>query len=371
MNEREVAQALLTNYQPSWREQIGNAVYDVARALSMGGTANRMRNEAMNVVDFIPGVGEAVGLNDAYNDFNAGNYGLAAAGLGATAVGAVPGVGDAVGAGVKRGFRAFHGSPHDFDKFSLDKIGTGEGAQAYGHGLYFAENEDVARNYRDKLASADNATRNPSRAGMEILESARGDKKKALHQLDWEFGVDAYPQAVRNPVYQEARAFIENANPGRMYEVNINADPDDFLDWDAPLSEQGDKINELVGSRLERFLDMPGPQIESVYDKFISGEMTGELAYKLMHPQSGVDQVDWSRGLADQASRQLRDAGIPGIKYLDQGSRGAGDGTRNFVVFDDSIIEIVRKYGLAGAVSAGLISAEMARQMQEQGIGEI
>src|SRR5690606_6130189 len=36
--------------------------------------------------------------------------------------------------------RAFHGSPHRFDRFSLQHIGTGEGAQAFGWGLYFAEN---------------------------------------------------------------------------------------------------------------------------------------------------------------------------------------------------------------------------------------
>src|SRR5215207_5075853 len=47
--------------------------------------------------------------------------------------------------------RAYHGSPHDFDKFDLSRIGTGEGAQAYGHGLYFAEHEPVARMYRDTL----------------------------------------------------------------------------------------------------------------------------------------------------------------------------------------------------------------------------
>lgn len=49
------------------------------------------------------------------------------------------------------GIRAYHGSPHDFEKFDIGRIGTGEGAQAYGHGLYFAENEGVARGYRDKL----------------------------------------------------------------------------------------------------------------------------------------------------------------------------------------------------------------------------
>ena len=38
----------------------------------------------------------------------------------------------------------WHGSPHKFDKFDSSKIGTGEGAQAYGHGVYFAESPDVA-----------------------------------------------------------------------------------------------------------------------------------------------------------------------------------------------------------------------------------
>ena len=42
------------------------------------------------------------------------------------------------------GIKAYHSSPHDFDKFDLAKIGTGEGAQVYGHGLYFAENPAVS-----------------------------------------------------------------------------------------------------------------------------------------------------------------------------------------------------------------------------------
>ena len=43
-----------------------------------------------------------------------------------------------------KGIRAYHSSPHDFDKFDLAKIGTGEGAQVYGHGLYFAESPAVS-----------------------------------------------------------------------------------------------------------------------------------------------------------------------------------------------------------------------------------
>ena len=47
---------------------------------------------------------------------------------------------------------AYHGSPHRFKKFDASKIGTGEGAQSYGHGLYFAENPKVAKGYRDALS---------------------------------------------------------------------------------------------------------------------------------------------------------------------------------------------------------------------------
>jgi len=77
------------------------------------------------------------------------------------------------GAASGDGIRAYHGSPHDFDRFSLDAIGTGEGAQAYGHGLYFAESEDVARSYRDALA--------PKNANVQsTLNRANGDFDAAI-----------------------------------------------------------------------------------------------------------------------------------------------------------------------------------------------
>ena len=79
------------------------------------------------------------------------------------------------------------------------------------------------------------------------------------------------------------------------------------------------------------------------------------------------------------ASESFRDTGIPGIKYLDQGSRNMGprisklsdakahlnklrseEGrTRNYVVFDDKLIEILRKYGLLPpAVAAGALASQ-------------
>ena len=63
-----------------------------------------------------------------------------------------PNVLDYLGVG---GMTAFHGSPHKFSKFSMDSIGTGEGAQAYGHGLYFAENPKVAGEYQKALSKTD------------------------------------------------------------------------------------------------------------------------------------------------------------------------------------------------------------------------
>jgi hypothetical protein len=56
----------------------------------------------------------------------------------------------------------YHGTPHTFPaaegaplgKFDASKIGTGEGAQAYGHGIYVAESPDVAKGYKERLSAS-------------------------------------------------------------------------------------------------------------------------------------------------------------------------------------------------------------------------
>lgn len=48
--------------------------------------------------------------------------------------------------------KAWHGSPHDFDQFDLGAIGTGEGAQVHGWGLYFAANREVSEGYIERLS---------------------------------------------------------------------------------------------------------------------------------------------------------------------------------------------------------------------------
>ena len=46
----------------------------------------------------------------------------------------------------------YHGSPYSFDEFDMDKIGSGEGFQAYGYGIYQTETRDIGEQYRDQLS---------------------------------------------------------------------------------------------------------------------------------------------------------------------------------------------------------------------------
>src|SRR5262249_41915763 len=76
-------------------------------------------------------------------------------------------------------------------------------------------------------------------------------------------------------------------------------------------------------------------QLRPVYHRMVRG------GYQ---PLTGEELV----GRGEGGTEELRKAGIPGIKYLDQGSRAAGEGSRNYVVFDDKLIDILRTYGWAG-----------------------
>lgn len=264
---------------------------------------------------------------------------------------------------VAKGITAYHGSPYDFDKFDLSKIGTGEGAQAYGHGLYFAENPGVAQAYKKNLAPA---------ADDDVAPSWRGDGWQVTTRDGGQFDRQFFPTK------EEADAFASRFDKGKMYQVSINADPEHFLDWDKPLSEQSPQVQQAI-------LNHPAVQAAAQAEHFgyspqEYAALTPEHKAKLasMHTASTADYLsadspNLSRGdrlyrvLSDAmeplesakstgaatATEALRQAGIPGIKYLDQGSRGSGNGTSNYVVFDDKLIDIVKKYGMAGLIAGG------------------
>lgn len=300
---------------------------------------------------------------------------MEAAGFGLT--GGLPGVtaraGETVlGAGPVRGIRAYHGSPYDFDRFDISKVGTGEGAQSYGHGLYFAENEGVARQYRDNLSVTPkvnsynwNPDGTPNRAGQVASELdaqiSEGDIRTALRVKEPNASSDQIDKWIEDgrKLYADAR------KAGRMYEVNINAQPEQFLDWDKPLAEQPTLLPSLsaLGARdvdpaLVRQLDEISKAIAQVEQQPDSPTKAARLANlrdsmraaREYFPSPGREVIG-SLGGGPRASQALSEAGIPGIRYLDQLSRQAGEGSRNYVVFDPAIVDIIRKYGLAGAAA--------------------
>ena len=240
--------------------------------------------------------------------------------------------------------KAYHGSPHDFDAFSMDKIGTGEGAQAYGHGLYFAENPEVAKTYQAKVSAMQGGAK-PTVQGRPInwddpAETAAFELWR--HDGDRKAAAEFYAKTFRreSPVVallQSETPLPTVTPPGRMYEVNIHANPDDLLDWDKPLSQQ----SEHVRSKMQGLLKEHGGSARYQAEKF-GDDPEGLKLYR---------ELDTGGG---KIAERLREAGIPGLKYLDGGSRGAGEGTRNYVIWDDKLIEILKKYGVALPAIEGL-----------------
>lgn len=245
-----------------------------------------------------------------------------------------------------QGIRAYHGSPHDFDKFDLSKIGTGEGAQAYGHGLYFAGDEAVARSYRDKLENpyyVVDGIKPSSIADSEsvwMLANNNGDAARAIKEAQQFYDAnDPFRKELEESINKFATKKIEQVGKGKMYEVNIRANPEDFLDWDKPLSQQPATVRQIVDNynrrAVEEFVPLDVPGWGGV-PATIDGNPKGSYVHSILSKDSKSD-----------FAANLHQAGIPGIRYLDGMSRDAGEGSSNYVVFDDQLIDILRKYANA------------------------
>ena len=226
----------------------------------------------------------------------------------------------------------YHGSPHEFDALDPTKIGTGEGAQAYGHGAYVAESKHVAQTYQPRDFDAEEIMM----AKYKEAE-ARGDYNRMeqwenamLHEtpddlrersLDMDYDED-YRQAAAE-VAEELAAIPSTSH---LYEIDVpDEDIAKMLDWDAPL----DHSDELPKQIIEDFPD----EVDDI------AQLTGapNSGYE-GDPDSYGDIYQWlSRKLGGQkqASEYLASKGIPGIKYYDKGSRAAEEGTRNMVLFDE------------------------------------
>jgi hypothetical protein len=174
---------------------------------------------------------------------------------------------DAGDEAARQGIRAYHGSPYSFDEFSTSQIGTGEGAQAYGRGLYFAEREKTAEGYRKKLSRDNLAQRAKDNQSYDtlvglgldespdlgtfsiILSEADGDMARAIQDsMTPRYPDDplpAFAQSMADAMKSgrlPASIELPTLNKGSMYEVNIAATPDEFIDWDLPLDEQSESV---------------------------------------------------------------------------------------------------------------------------------
>jgi hypothetical protein len=303
----------------------------------------------------------------------------------------MPGWVDTLGDAVRGAIRAYHGSPHNFDRFDARKINTGEGAQAYGHGHYFAGSEDTGKFYRDSVKAPTEEERQllqVIRRTSSRLMQERDNASTALEQLAKSEGTPAFgwgaikdlpdTHAARKLKYDIERLQIAidkslaeegalygrvHSRPGHMYEVEIDAPEESLLDWDASVHDQNMNAQAVFGNVRDQ-LFWPGAKAKYAGAYLDSDEairwnqavMTGRpKGMDLWHAASVLEGPD-------SAAQFLASQGIPGIRYLDQGSRSAGEGTRNYVMFpgtEDSI-SILRKYGLLPATlgAEGLVNQQ-------------
>lgn len=246
---------------------------------------------------------------------------------------------------------AWHGSPHDFDRFRLDKIGTGEGAQAYGWGLYFASLKVVAEHYRRTLTGEGFFTQTAQDVADGIADAKlEGLIDPGYTALDWASehsspieetkGEDGttllYMDGSTILIRPDNSVLVTAEKPqrrGKVYEVDLAPEPEHLLDWDKPLSEQSEYVRERV---LEIMRVHKIPRKNNA-----GGETTGGQAYNFLAESPGFDQR--------LASEELLSIGIPGLRYRDAGSRfdSEGEGSHNYVIFDENAVEVTAKYDLA------------------------
>ena len=228
------------------------------------------------------------------------------------------------------GMIAYHGTPHTIlDKFDINKVGTGEGAQAYGHGMYFAENPTVATQYKSSTIP-ENALTDPQKNVVEWAKYEAGDEGPLAHLLDMQ---QLYTKKYGKENVDKAVEFFKGGN---LYKVDI---PDEYipkmLDYDKPLSQQPKSVQDILKTINPNFKDsMVGREILESLSKPSKMDKNSPMWQVLKDNPNMTPQEAFSKYANEQ--------GIKGIRYLDEGSRSQG-GTSNFVVFDPTDVKILER----------------------------
>jgi len=319
------------------------------------------------------------------------------------------------------GIIAFHGSGADFDEFKLEKIGTGEGAQAFGYGLYFTDKEDIARFYRDAVGAGNEVTYKGK--VIEDLDQDFADENNIAHMAgqqktpedmkrvvadevrrtrnnlagieqsikDFQENPDVYPlkfhgMEISMETAEKQREFlqrrldaalevqdnigqIETKPAGTMYQVGLHVNPDELLDYDKTFDEQPPFVQQAILKVLnEVHIDDAVNMGFDVFSPPYNGneEMALQATRQAMLDNFAVVRFlnDWSvlRGAENSGEELLEKHGVKGIKYKAQVGVGARNvpetGASNYVIFDDKLIDIMKKYGIVGPVAVTAMKSE-------------
>jgi hypothetical protein len=233
-----------------------------------------------------------------------------------------------VNQGLLQPLTAYHGTPHNIQgKFDITKVGTGEGNQSFGYGMYFAENPAVATQYRDALSDFDwkfngkpYDINNPAhRAAIELKQlggdSARAETIKRYEKniadlesrdVDWAKSAAQKKKEELEVLKTGVLPQLEETSKGNLYKVDIpDADIPMMLDWDKPFSKQQKAVQDAM-KQIEPKIKQTSPNLDIT-------KMTGQDFYRAYQRYRG--------NYPDFASEGLSEVGIKGIRYLDEGSR--------------------------------------------------
>ena len=251
---------------------------------------------------------------------------------------------------------AYHGTPHNFDRFSTSAIGTGEGAQSFGWGLYFTNQEDIARWYADKLSPVKvKKEYYIIKDYIEVLyrevfinhKDFTGEKIDIEKTLERELEAKkdmGYPPYVIKDLENELNLFLSISDkehlltiiePSRhLYTVEL---PDNgYLLWDKIVNnDELEKIKKALKEKgindLSRIENLQGYQ-EQYKNNENATYTIGSNIYKVIADYLGSDKA---------ASLFLRENGYIGIDYPANSLGGQTDKhKRNYVIFDENDVEI-------------------------------
>lgn len=233
---------------------------------------------------------------------------------------------------------AYHGTPHRFDEFSLDAIGTGEGNQAHGWGLYFAQERGTSEKYKTDLGVNITLDDKPfydgvkgnleSSTGNEVADDTllafNGDIDEAIAELqdDVDYGVPEAVEALEVLQNIKADSRLKVEERGQLFEVDI-PENDVLLDEQKPYYDQPETVRKAI---------------HVIGDEFGGGVSLGDMLAKDWSGKGVYNYLRSKLGTDKAASLWLNEHGVKGITY-----NGGQDG-RCFVVFDDKAIKVLDTY---------------------------